>query len=574
MYKKIISAILMICISLAEVGVFAEGTSNCNRYSGNNIEAQNYQNWANTETSYLTDCKDGTFMRFQANALDDYYIAEYYSSDFKLIYTVKIEKELPLFGAYYATDNYYFILSGQNNEEESPNVEVFRITKYDKNWKRVTSTGLSDCNTVAPFECGTSRMTDSDGYLIIRTSHKMYMNKSDGKNHEANVTIQVDIEQMKITDYLTAVSSSKAGYVSHSFNQFVKVENGSIVAVDHGDAYPRSIVLMNYPTKVSSGKFNTYSVSSTNMLSFDGSNGQNFTGASVGGFEISNTSYLLACNHINYEGYDWSQSIGGGITYTIRYSTGKVIVYKLLKGYDARNVYVSVKSKSGSNVELKQVTNLDGTKTATTPQLVKINDNRFLILWTQKKITPATEIPEVSAYSGYYLYEPENKVYYAELDAEGNMISEIKSINGNLSDCQPIVYNGSVIWYTWQDNVNNFYKIDISDTLSADVKSVNYEHSYDNGTVVKEATYDEEGIIRYTCKYCGESYEKTIPKKSYNVGDVNHDDVIDIRDATIIQKYVINIDVDIDLTLADFNSDGRVNVKDITLIQKHIVKSV
>ena len=31
--------------------------------------------------------------------------------------------------------------------EESADVEVYRITKYDKDWNRISSAGLYDCNT-------------------------------------------------------------------------------------------------------------------------------------------------------------------------------------------------------------------------------------------------------------------------------------------------------------------------------------------------------------------------------------------------------------------------------------------
>ena len=33
----------------------------------------------------------------------------------------------------------YYIVSGQNNPDELADVECFRITKYDKNWNRITS---------------------------------------------------------------------------------------------------------------------------------------------------------------------------------------------------------------------------------------------------------------------------------------------------------------------------------------------------------------------------------------------------------------------------------------------------
>lgn len=42
---------------------------------------------------------------------------------------------------------------------------------------------------------------------------------------------------MEITDKFTGIMNKDYGYISHSFNQFIKTENNHIIAVDHGDAY-------------------------------------------------------------------------------------------------------------------------------------------------------------------------------------------------------------------------------------------------------------------------------------------------------------------------------------------------
>ncbi len=72
---------------------------------------------------------------------------------------------------------------------------------------------------------------------------------------------------------------------------------------------------------------------------------------------------------------------------------------------------------------------------------------------------------------------------------------------------------------------------------------------------------------------------------AYLIGDVNSDCVLNIKDATFIQKCLAGIeDFDFDHRLigtwedpsqqlshiSDFNRDGRCNIKDVTTIQKHI----
>lgn len=56
-------------------------------------------------------------------------------------------------------------------------------------------------------------------------------------------------------------------------------------------------------------------------------------------------------------------------------------------------------------------------------------------------------------------------------------------------------------------------------------------------------------------------------------GDVNDDGVVNIVDATLIQKYSTKVMTfnQIELQVADYNNDGKVNVKDCTAIQKSLV---
>ena len=68
-------------------------------------------------------------MRVQGYATTDGTLVEYYDSAYNLLDTKIIPKELSLFGGFYATDSNYFLLTGQTNEDESADVEVYRITK-------------------------------------------------------------------------------------------------------------------------------------------------------------------------------------------------------------------------------------------------------------------------------------------------------------------------------------------------------------------------------------------------------------------------------------------------------------
>jgi hypothetical protein len=384
-----------------------------NVYQGSNVEQQNYTRWSSTIKSYLSYQEDGSFMRVQADAVEDGYLVEYYDSSYQLTDTKIISQELPLFGGFYEMEDYYCILSGQSNPDESDDVEVYRVTKYDKSWNKMDSCGLYGANTYIPFEAGSARMTAYGNYLLIRTCHEMYQT-SDGYHHQANVTIQADMEKMNIVDAFYTVYNSSVGYVSHSFNQFIQVEDGKLVTVDHGDAYPRSIALIKYPLEVTEDGFmsNKKNCDVTDLIAFQGDTGANYTGASIGGFEISDSAYLVAGNQDIEYGY-------------------------VSKG---RNIFIASQSKEDGTVTVNTITDYtSGTDTTDTPQFIRIADNRYLLLWHRG-----------------------DTVYYTEIDGDGNQVGEISSLKGDLSDCVPVVAGDKVVWYTWNNETVQFYEIGIS----------------------------------------------------------------------------------------------------------------
>lgn len=65
-------------------------------------------------------------------------------------------------------------------------------------------------------------------------------------------------------------------------------------------------------------------------------------------------------------------------------------------------------------------------------------------------------------------------------------------------------------------------------------------------------------------------------KEKFLLGDANLDEKINIKDATIIQKYAASLETlsDIQLITADANGDEKVNVKDATAIQKYVAGMV
>ena len=465
MKKRMLSIVLsgaMAVSTAVSAGSFsAFAVAQCVAYSGSNVNAQDYVQWSDTVKSYLTVCDNGNYMRVQSGAIEGKLLVEYYSSDFEPLSTKLIDNELPVFGAFYDSGDNYYVLSGQENPKQNDSLEVFRITKYDKNWNKIKSCGLYGANTTVPFDAGSARMTHSGDHLLVRTCHEMYKS-SDGNNHQSNVTIEVDMPSMTITDSYTGIMNVDYGYVSHSFNQFIKTDGNHIVALDHGDAHPRSAVLVKYNSDFTTGKFfPSYfdKVSNIDVVTYPEytAGHYNYTGAAIGGFDVSSSSYIVAQSTVDLDYINTSET---------------------------RNVYVSAVSKDLSTNKLNKITSYaEGTDSASAPQLVKINNNSFLLLWAR-----------------------DTKVSCVKLNADGTVNGSIHTFEGSLSDCQPVVKNGRAVWYVYDKNNVTFNSLNLSNL--DDIKTVDVKTGHDYETKYASKT---DGTVTQTCKSCGYVNKFTVP---------------------------------------------------------------
>lgn len=163
---------------------------------------------------------DGKYMRTQYVKSVDKVAVEYYDNNFGITARKEISLEYPIFGGVYSDGDYNYILTGQKNPEENNECVVYAITKYDSTWKKIATATLKGADTYIPFDAGSARFAMSGKYLLIRTCHEMY-ESGDGYHHQANVTIEIDTDTMKVTDSYYNVMNVNYGYVRHSFNQFL-----------------------------------------------------------------------------------------------------------------------------------------------------------------------------------------------------------------------------------------------------------------------------------------------------------------------------------------------------------------
>ena len=156
-----------------------------------NKNNQSYTNWpGHNVNSYLYDNGDGlTRVEYTGGkvVVEDYKEKIIEDGGQKLIFnaekSLSLELPLPIWGGFFAGEYYNFVICGQNNPNNSNNVEVFRIIRYDKEWNEIDYASIYGANTKRPFAFGSLRCAELDGYLYIRTCHDMY------NGHQSNMFI-------------------------------------------------------------------------------------------------------------------------------------------------------------------------------------------------------------------------------------------------------------------------------------------------------------------------------------------------------------------------------------------------
>ena len=428
-----------------------------------NASDNHYNTWSSVTNSYLVQNSNGTLTRLE-NTSSGIVVENYSADGKKLISQRTISKELNLFGGFYSGKDYNYLVFGQNNTAESDSKEVVRVVKYTKNWSKVNSCSISGVNTTKPFSAGSLRMEEAGGKLYVYTCHEMYAD-SDGIHHQANMLFTIDEFSMSLTDSMYDVSNLTDGYVSHSFNQFIKADESGkyIYRVDHSESSNytmngsylsvNGITLTKYKAD---GKSTAVSVSIP--VKFD-MNKSNYTGASIGGFELGSGNCLIA----------YAKDVSSSCK--------------------TRNVYISVTDELFNGTQNIALTNYGTSSKVTcrTPQLIKINDNLFLVMWEEYNSSTGKTATKTMT-----------------VDSNGKTVTKAISHSFGLSDCQPIVCSdGMVKWYVTNNSAPTLYK------LSPFALDDYHEHSYTK-TVLSNATCTTAGTVKYTCS-CGDSYTETIP---------------------------------------------------------------
>ena len=426
--------------------------------SSNNLNTHqyiNYGRWTDVIRSHMTENEDGSLSRVEyvnGRVIVERYVRNGREIQWESGFELRTDFELPIFGGYYTDGTYHYLVYGASNYNEDNEKEVLRIIQYNQDWSvRVSSVGLCGANTTVPFKGGTLRCTHWNDYLYLRTCHEMYQDE-DGINHQANMTLVIDTNGMQIVDGFAGVGM-RWGYTSHSFNQFIKAQDGVLASVDHGDGYPRSVVLTKYvEPETSNGAF-TSSGGGVRVLPIVGEEGANDTGVAVGDLEITDEAYLVAGSSAPQNADDadwWRGSYNVFLTVTPRDNVSQyATTIQWLTNYPKNEGYV-----------------------ADPPYLVPVAEDRCLLIWSVK--------------GG-------GTLSYVYVDAAGEILSEIKTFDGYLSDCEPIASDGGALWYVTQNGVPMVYYLKGDTLLVTNTEDGTATIASHEGIKLVAASYRDQG---------------------------------------------------------------------------------
>ena len=445
--KRIISLVLALVLCIGLIPVASAASAPVRSSNLDNHWYVNAERWATPIYSNLA-YENGQYVR--AECIGDELVVEYYDQSFSFLSGKTIPLELPIFGGVRMDSDYNFLVVGQTNFEEDDSREVFRIIRYTKDWKKVDHASIYGANTTVPFDAGSCRFDRSGGTLYIRTCHEMYADEN-GTNHQANVMIALRVSDMTVTDELTRVWNSGYGYVSHSFNQFVRVDGDTLLAVDHGDFYPRSVALFKYSKKAGSETFYGRTTMVNALPIVNSTYHYNDTGVSVGGFEFSSTDYLIA-----------------GSSYDQKEPADLMEVH--------RNIFVTATPKNNFTDEgtvvnwITSYKESDGVKISP-PHMLKVSADRFFLTWTENDVQK-----------------------YCFVNGKGQLDGGIQTGSADLSDCAPILVGDHAVWYVTDFSAPVFHKVEVKTCA----------HRYT--AKVTAPTCTAGGYTTYTCSLCGHSY--------------------------------------------------------------------
>lgn len=102
-------------------------------------------------------------------------------------------------GFYNCEDGNFYVVVGQDNEEEDDNKVVYAIIKFDSEWKEVKRVNITgkESKTVIPFKSGNCSISFNKGILTVEDFREAYK-KMGFNNNESEISFRINTLNMKV----------------------------------------------------------------------------------------------------------------------------------------------------------------------------------------------------------------------------------------------------------------------------------------------------------------------------------------------------------------------------------------
>lgn len=419
------------------------------------------------KNSYLQNTADGYMRVYVSDQEEDTDIhIEYYDKQFQLTEKKSIPRELEYWGGFFEGADNYFTVEGTKNMDETDTQEVLRVNKYDKDWNKLGTakiTGNPDMfggEVRYPFDYGCCEMTELNGTLYIATGHEGYVDESVGQGHQGLLLVMMDESTMT-----GQIADCDLG---HSFAQYLDNDGSSLYLFENSEGGRCSMLTQYDPSVLPADYFDTQNEAT--ILEYGGNRTSAWaipTYAECSGIALSGDNVLTLGTSVDQDKY------GEDFTY---------------------NLYVGVTPKDNVSTEattFKWLTNLTSSEENTTAgvenaQITKINDDRFLVSWTEQ--SDSSNLTDMN--------DPlsDNVLHYMFIDGTGDPIGYEQIANAAYSECRPIYDGTNVVFYSSSSTAVDFYSINAtSGAFSKKVYRVigeNVTWNYAGGVLTVSGTGD------------------------------------------------------------------------------------
>lgn len=318
--------------------------------------------------------------------------------------------------------------------------------------------------------------------LVLHMSREMYSQPDDMLHHQSNITFYIDTKTM------TKINGRKMPYASHSLSQYVKYDGDRLVFLDHGDAYPRALVMNTLENDT---------LKTMELFKLDGATGDNFTGTTADALEIGADGYLIAGASMPH------QNAVNGIT-------------GAEEGKFQHNIYlISVPQNGGAPIFRWITANnpSDKSREVGEPRFVKLTNDRFVLLYDDQALENGKVI--------------KHTLRCLLLDSKGNILAQ-SSYDGIhfTSNSNPIALDGRIVWASGaQAGAAKIYAVPIPQESGAyrlgDVNG-------DGEINLKDAILIQQHLAKVL----------SLTQKQSKAADTDKNGTVSTADVLIIQKFI------------------------------------